>query len=137
MARELALQVIYAAEVRGDRVPAITADDIVWRRSSQEAREYAEVLARMVQDYRAECDRLIQENAEHWAFARIAVLDRIILRIGICELLHGGSVPPRVAIDEAIELAKKYSTEKSGAFINGILDAILRRYKADRPNDGE
>lgn len=135
MARELALQAMYAAELRGVQVPDIAAENIAWRKPSQEAREYAGLLARMVHEHSEECDRLIRENTEHWAFARIAVLDRIILRIGICELLYGDRVPSRVAINEAIELAKKYSTEKSGAFINGILDAVLKKRNGKFPQE--
>ena len=127
MARELALQTLYSSEMTGDPVDQVLKDVSCWRKYTPEALKYAAELAASVQKNRNECNRLIQETVEHWEFSRIALLDRIILQMGICELLFGEDIPPRVAIDEAIELAKKYSTEKAGGFINGILDTILKR----------
>ncbi|MFQ6093318.1 MAG: transcription antitermination factor NusB [bacterium] len=125
-ARELALQTLYSAEMTGNPVDMVLEDVSEWRKYSPEALKYAAVLATNVLHYQKECDRLIEQTVERWELSRIALVDRIILRMGIWELLHRDDVPPGVAIDEAIELAKKYSTEKSGGFINGILDAILK-----------
>ena len=130
MARELTLQTLYSAEMTGDPTDQVLLNVSTWRRYTPEAMKYAAKLTSTVQTYRDECDRLIQETVEHWELSRIVLLDRIILQMGICELLFGENIPPRVAIDEAIELAKKYSTEKSGGFINGILDTILKRKKS-------
>jgi len=126
-AREIALQTLYSVEMTGDSPDTALENVMAMRKFSDEAADYARALAMMVYEKREECDRLIRENAEHWEFSRIALVDRLILRIGICEFLYGENVPPRVVIDEAIELAKKYSSEKSGGFINGILDAIIKR----------
>ena len=126
MARELALQTLYSAELTGDPMDQVLKNISEWRQFTPEAMEYAAKLAKTVQTYQDECNRLIQQTVERWDLSRIALLDRLILQMGICELLYGENIPPRVAIDEAIELAKKYSTEKSGGFINGILDTILK-----------
>jgi N utilization substance protein B len=126
-AREIALQTLYSAEMTGDFPDVVFENVRTMRKFADEAGDYARKLALMVYENREECDRLIRESAEHWEFSRIALIDRLILRIGICEFLYGENVPPRVVIDEAIELAKKYSSEKSGGFINGILDAIVKK----------
>ena len=72
-----------------------------------------------------EFDGYIRQYSANWKFERIAMLDLLILRIAICEFIHFFDVPPKVTIDEAIELAKRFSTYKSSGFINGILDAVL------------
>ena len=130
MARELALHALYSIEMTGDPVDTVLKDVSRWRRYTREALMYATQLTTNVSEHRIECDHLIEETVRHWDLSRIALLDRIILRMGICELLFDGGVPSRVAIDEAIELAKKYSTEKSGGFVNGILDTIHKKHRS-------
>ncbi len=66
-----------------------------------------------------------KQKTQHWDFHRIALIDKILLRIAVCELLHFPDIPPKVSINEAIEIAKMFSTDNSGTFINGILDSIL------------
>ena len=78
---------------------------------------------------RAEIDKLIKSKVMHWESDRIAVIDRMILRIGIAELLYFPDIPPKVTINEAIEIGKIFSTANSGRFINGVLDAILEELK--------
>ncbi len=78
-----------------------------------------------------ECERLITSKIENWELDRIALMDRLILRLGIVELLEFEDIPPRVTINEAIELAKNFSTAKSGKFVNGVLDAILIDLKSE------
>jgi N utilization substance protein B len=85
---------------------------------------FAEALVRGVADKTAELDQIIQANAAHWSLARIAPVERNILRLAAYELLYRDDIPERVAINEAIELAKLYGSEESGAFVNGILDQI-------------
>jgi N utilization substance protein B len=74
---------------------------------------------------------MIKRKAVNWEFSRIAVMDKLILRMALCEFLCFEDIPPKVSIDEAIEIAKKYSTEKSGRFVNGILDAVLNDLRAE------
>ena len=127
IARELTLQLLYSSEISGDPLDAVLSDVGAWRHFPPEALSYAEVLAHAVLQHQEESDRFIRETVTNWEISRIALLDRIILRMGICELLYMDDVPHRVAIDEAIELAKKYSSEKAGGFINGILDSVLKK----------
>ncbi|MEK7219778.1 MAG: transcription antitermination factor NusB, partial [candidate division NC10 bacterium] len=85
---------------------------------------FADSLVRGTLEHGAEIDRLIAVNAAHWSLARIALVERNILRLAAYELLHRHDIPEKVAINEAIELAKLYGSQESGAFVNGILDQI-------------
>jgi N utilization substance protein B len=100
--------------------------------SEDSTRAFAERLVLGVHDQIGEMDRLIADSAEHWRVERMAVVDRNVLRMAIYELLHEPETPAAVVIDEAIEVAKKYGSEKSGTFINGVLDSIRLRV---RPGD--
>ena len=127
-ARELALQLLYELDVRseGDPGPVI---DAFWQRqpaASDEVRTFADALVRGVKAHQVKIDELIVRFAEHWELDRMAVVDRNLLRAGIWELLWGVDVPPIVAINEALEIARRFSTEESTRFINGILDRVRR-----------
>ena len=98
---------------------------------------YGRELFRGVEEHREEIDRLIEERAEGWPLERLHSVDRNLLRLAIYELLYCPDVPPEVTIDEAVELAKKYGTERSPAFINGILDHIYKERLAQEPNSSE
>jgi len=87
--------------------------------------EFAAALFRQTVTEIAYFDMMIRRKAVNWEFNRIAIVDKLILRMALCEFLYFPDIPPKVSIDEAIEIAKKYSTEKSGRFVNGILDAVL------------
>ena len=87
-------------------------------------RMFADALVRGVLQRREELDGVIQRYAKNWDLPRIAVVDRNILRMAIHEILHRDDIPPVVSINEAIEIAKRYSTEQSGRFVNGILDKV-------------
>jgi transcription antitermination factor NusB len=130
-ARELALQLLYQLDVQGEERAEPHLDDF-WQRHpvDREAREFAESLVRGTKSHEAEIDALIARYAEHWELERMAVVDRNILRQGIFELLWESGVPPKVAINEAPEVAKKFSTQESSRFINGILDRIHKQEKA-------
>ncbi len=88
--------------------------------------EYDRILVEGVTAHIAEIDRLIEESSEHWTISRMAIVDRNILRIGVFEFRFRTDVPGKVVIDEAVELAKRYGSEESGAFINGVLDKVLK-----------
>jgi len=130
-ARELALMVLYELEFRPDAAPAVLRDFWKFRVVPPDVQEFAESLVRGAAECGAEIDRVIQASATHWSLARIAPVERNILRLAAYELLHRDDVPERVAINEAIELAKLYGSEESGAFVNGILDQI--RLQLHRP----
>jgi len=87
---------------------------------------YAREVLQGIEEHQVEIDQRIAERAQGWRLERLHSVDRNLLRMAIYELLYRGDVPPEVVIDEAVELAKKYGTEKSSAFINGILDRILK-----------
>lgn len=91
---------------------------------------FAEALLRGIIERQAEIDSVIDRRALGWGLDRLSLVDRNILRIGIYELLYGDT-PPEVAIDEAVELAKTYGTEKAPAFINGILDRVWKEEKCE------
>ncbi len=129
-ARELALQFLYQLDLRGEVDPASSAEEF-WSRHPVdiEVREFADVLVRGTMLHRGKIDELIAQYAEHWDLERMAVVDRNILRAGIFELLWTTDVPPKVAINEAIEVAKKFGTQESSRFINGILDRIHKELR--------
>jgi N utilization substance protein B len=130
-ARELALQLLYQLDVQGEERAEPHLDDF-WQRHpvDREAREFAESLVRGTKSHEAEIDALIARYAENWELERMAVVDRNILRQAIFELRWATGIPPKVAINEALEVAKKFSTQESSRFINGILDRIHKQEKA-------
>lgn len=123
--REIALQVLYQTEQNPGMGPAEVRRFIERRLlSDRKLVEFAVGLVNGVHEHRAEIDGLITEAAENWRLDRMAAIDRNILRLGAYEMLHCSDVPPKVAINEALELAKRYSTAQSSRFVNGILDRL-------------
>lgn len=123
-ARELALQALYQLDLRGVEVLGDVGRFLSDSASEPEVRRFARRLIDGVWEHRARLDQTIGEVAENWEVHRMAVVDRNVLRLASFELLFLDDVPPKVAINEAIDLAKRYSTTDSGAFVNGILDRI-------------
>ena len=123
-ARELALALLYELEFHPGQEAARLAAFWQDHPAPPSARAYAETLARGVMARLEDLDARIAGHAEHWTLERMPLVDRNILRLAAYELLHVAEVPERVAIDEAIELAKAYGGEDSGRFVNGILDRI-------------
>ena len=99
--------------------------------SDQKNLKFATSLFLRTLDLAEEADAIIGRHAENWDLERIALVDRILLRMAICEILTFEDVPPKVSINEAIEIAKRYSTPKSGPFINGILDTVVLELQRD------
>jgi N utilization substance protein B len=118
------LQFLYQLDLRGPEILTELRGFLRAEEPDKLAREFAQVLVQGVVEHRAEIDQAISEVAMNWDIERMAVIDRNVLRMASFELLHLPEVPPKVAINEAIELGKRYSTQNSGAFINGILDKI-------------
>jgi transcription antitermination protein NusB len=106
---------------------------------TEDLRAFAETLVRGVARERRFLDGVVAGSAEHWRIERMAVVDRNVLRMAVYEMLFDPGMPPVVAIDEAIELARKFGSEESGAFINGILDAVRKRLESGEiaPPKGE
>ncbi len=128
--REKVVQALYAHEISGDPPEHVIQCILSGLENSRPAYEFARRLVLHTISHSAEIDRIIRAKVANWDFQRIAVLDRLILRMGICELIFFKEIPPKVSMNEAIELAKLFSTERSGQFINGVLDAVLNEMKA-------
>jgi len=126
-ARELALQFLYMLDLRGDDARPGLAEFLKESGASRVAHRFATELVDGVRSHRDDLDRRIAALAVHWSLARMPAVDRNILRLAAFELLHRADVPARVALNEAIELGKRYSTAQSGAFVNGILDQLQRQ----------
>lgn len=122
IAREVAIQVLYAQEMTHMPVGEIVADQTQGK--DERYLEFMLALVKKTIRNKENLDRIIQEKSFRWEIERIALLDRIILRLAIGELFYFDDVPAKVTINEAIEIAKKYSTENSSKFINGILDNV-------------
>jgi N utilization substance protein B len=126
--REKVLQVLYAYELNKDSL-ATLIEEVIDEVKDEADREFARNLIRRVLSNMEKLDLKIKECVQNWELNRIALIDKILLRMGICELLYFPDIPPKVSINESIEIAKDYSTSGSGKFINGILDAILAEQK--------
>ena len=125
-AREFALQILYQIDITKCDAKSTVEDFWNNRETNTEAavKEFAEGIISGVIEYKDEIDKAISEAAENWELGRMAVVDRNILRMTAYELLHRQDIPPKVSINEAIEIAKKYGDQDSGKFVNGILDRI-------------
>jgi N utilization substance protein B len=121
-AREQALQILFQHDLL--KSLAASASSVV--DVPPDALPFVERLVQGVQAHREELDALLQRFAEHWSLERMAVVDRNVLRCALYELLYLDDIPAKVTINEAIEIAKRYGSEESGAFVNGILDRIVK-----------
>ena len=125
-ARELVLHVLYEREFVDTPLAAMISE-----LEPDNQGQYMEETLHGVMDRLSDLDELIERYAVGWHVERLAVLDRNILRLGLYELLHAPDIPAEVAINEAVELAKKYGTENAQSFINGILDRVWKETRAE------
>jgi N utilization substance protein B len=128
--REKVVQALYAHEISEDPVEHVVRHVLAGLESNKTAHEFARSLVNETVRNTPEIDKVIKSKVANWDFSRIAILDRLILRMAICELLYFKEIPPKVTMNEAIELAKLFSTERSGQFVNGVLDAVLNDMKS-------
>ncbi len=128
--REKVLQILYAYEMNKESLQPLSLE-ILKDVTDETDRNFAQELIRKVLSNIEDLDERIIQRVTNWEMNRIALIDKILLRIGICELLHFPDIPPKVSINESIEIAKDYSTAGSAKFINGILDAILAEEKKE------
>ncbi len=126
--REKVLQILYAYTMNKESLETLI-NGMLTDITEKVDRDFADNLVHRVLANKDELDKKIQERVANWEMNRIALIDKILLRMGICEILYFPDIPPKVSINEAIEIAKVYSTAGSGKFINGILDAILSELK--------
>jgi N utilization substance protein B len=127
--REVALQALYGTEV-GKRAADEILTELLARDESSEERAFVRDLVLGTLENGAESDALIGPLLEGWTLDRLPTIDRIILRMSAFELNHRREVDPAVVVNEAVELAKKYSTEDSGRYVNGVLGRVLRKEPA-------
>jgi len=132
LAREIALQALYQLETRGNEAVS-EADDFCSARSEDpEIKEFAEELIKGIKEKQSELDAHIQTMIPNWELERLALIDRLILRMGTYEMLYRDDIPPVVSINEAVNIAKKYSTKTSGSFVNGVLDKIYQKKQTNK-----
>ncbi|MGH7162061.1 MAG: transcription antitermination factor NusB [Planctomycetota bacterium] len=126
-ARELALQMLYQLDAQGNDAMA-QFEEFLQRHAGgdDEVLAFARSLVHGTVEAREEVDAIISAAAQNWHLRRMATVDRNILRMAVWEMLHADDIPSKVSINEAIEMGKRYSTQQSGSFINGILDRIRR-----------
>ena len=129
--REKVLQILYAYEMNRDSLDPLTLE-ILSGITDKADKEFARELISKVLANIVDLDNRIVGRVTNWEMNRIALIDKILIRMGICEILFFSDIPPKVSINESIEIAKDFSTAGSGKFINGILDAIL----ADEKKEG-
>jgi N utilization substance protein B len=122
-ARRTALDILYQADITDARSDVVLAD---WRDAEQTVTSFAAELVLGVTEHLSEIDLLLEEHSEDWTVARMAALDRTIMRVAVFELLHRPDVPTSVAISEAIEAATELSSDESRRYVNGILGRIAR-----------
>jgi transcription antitermination factor NusB len=125
-AREYALQFLYMLDIRGHEILGEETSFFAEQTDDEDIISFASDLVAGVTEHKDKIDATIEESTQNWELGRIATVDRNILREAIYELLYRPDIPPKVSINEAIELGKKFSTSNSGGFINGILDRIKR-----------
>ena len=127
-ARELALQMLYQFDLSSNPPQQIVDTFEELQKSKPNTREFATKIFHGTIENLEKIDEMIAAQADNWRISRMAVVDRNIIRMSIYELLNEPETPKLVIIDEAIEIGKKFGTQKSSQFINGILDGILKRY---------
>ena len=147
-AREMAVQMLYQLDLGGSPLPQIFKSfdlsdflggprgarsaakrDAGQRQRAEQAFDYAKELVQGTLEHREAIDELIRGQADNWRLERMPAVDRNILRLAVYEMLHERDVPKLVVVDEAIELAKKYGSEHSGRFVNGLLDGLLKTHR--------
>ena len=137
MAREMAVQMLYQSDLGGSPLPHIfstfdlseyLAREAAVGQRVDEAFQYAKDLVRGAVEHQEQIDELIRSQADNWRLERMPAVDRNILRLAIFEMLFEKETPKLVVLDEAIELAKKFGSEQSGRFVNGLLDGLLKQH---------
>lgn len=128
-AREIALQALFQEDLNPENALGNLGTFLAARLQEEEMREFAKLLVLGVKRNQAELDALLADKAEHWSVGRMPATDRNLLRLGAYEIRYSDT-PHRVAINEAVELAKRYGTANSPQFINGILDKLIQRTDA-------
>ena len=125
-ARELALQMLFEHDVAGTTPADMFGRSEDLKNAPESVRDFTKRLVSGTLEHRESLDAMISRQADHWRLMRMPIVDRNILRMALFELLHEPETPRPVVIDEALEIAKRFSTPRSSQFINGILDGVLK-----------
>ena len=130
-AREIVLQSLYEMEFSDSTWEEVLSGHTDRRGSTGETAEYARTLLSTTMEHQVYLDEVIESVLQNWEMGRISLIDKNILRFALCEILYFPEIPPRVIINEAIEVAHRFSTHEAGKFVNGILDKFLKQYRGD------
>ena len=134
VSRESVLQALYAQQFSEDE-PAIVLNRIMTLYPEKKKNfRFILSLFQCVLDHVDWANDMIKSHLQNWEFDRVAQIDRVLLRMGICEIFYMDDIPPKVSISEMVEIAKVYSTEESSGFINGILDAVYKEFQQKNKN---
>lgn len=126
--RIIALQIAYGCELSNNSVENIFESFFKDNHlKSENIEKYSKSLVKICQKNIIKIDKIIDENSQNWELNRIAMTDKLVLRLAIVEMLHFEDVPHKVSISEAVEISKVFGTNNSGVFVNGILDAVLKK----------
>ena len=126
-ARVFAMQLLYAMEISGGTVAESLPGVLEAQPLKDDMKKYGMKLVDLVQAHKAELDSEIEACSAHWGIERMAMLDRIVIRIAMVELLYVPEIPMKVVISEAVQIATKFSTDSSGSFVNGLLAGVLQK----------
>lgn len=127
--REIALRTLYQVDITDFDWHKLLQENASQERLDKSNLEFVSKLIETVLEHQEKLDSLIKEKLEHWDFERVSLMDKNVLRMALAEMLYFPEIPIKVSMDEAIELAKKYSYAEAGSFVNGILDAIAKSNK--------
>ena len=128
IARESVMQILYAQELNND-TPEDILNSYAKSHNSPKDIDYMRQLFFCVIENKTWADEIICQCLENWEYERLAIVDKILLRMGVSEIYHMDDIPPKVSISEMVEIAKVFSTEESSSFVNGILDTIYKNFK--------
>lgn len=131
-ARQRVLQGLYSMDISGEEQGKVLADILAREELPKKIQSFVKDLFTLCVDKRPWCEDKIDSHLQNWDMDRVALLDKLVLVMGICEIHFLDEVPPKVTISESIEIAKEFSTEESSSFVNGILDAV---YKENDPKN--
>ncbi|TFG49894.1 MAG: transcription antitermination factor NusB [Candidatus Brocadiia bacterium] len=133
-ARELTMQALYQLDVQGDSVFDYIDDFLVENEPDDETRKLASKWTRQTWKNIEACDEIIMDSTIKWEMSRLSLVDKSILRMSVYQMKFCEDIPPRAVINEAVEIAKKYSSDKAFSFVNGVLDAVFKKLK---PGEGQ
>jgi N utilization substance protein B len=133
LSRELAIQFLYLTEMNEGEIENQLKSFLENNSCQKDVQLFTEEILNNIFDHKKEIDARLEKYSDNWTLSRMTVIDRNLLRMAASELMYSKTVPPKVVIDEALEIAKKFGSEDSPNFINGVLDRILKELKPDIP----